>query len=201
MMRVWALTLFGIIWMWYLYYAFPNQHIIENSVYFVRHVTPSTANTTIQLIPYRSYNVEMVLILPRSHYNHNNVGNVDIEINLIKNGVVVRTTVANILTRYQSYVVEVMEGIVGFIPYMLGVFSMNQEFRLHLLTDYMEITTGKLDVGLVIHQPNLRIYSSTVVFREQSQSLTQIMLYVALAIGFTFTGVTIFISQALVVGK
>ena len=193
-MKTWIISSFVLLWIWYLYYAFPSKTTVIAPLDFQYHLNPPIANLTVSIPPYRTYWVSAEFILPPTTYNHEcGIVNLDFSI-LSDNGIVYSSGIGSMLSSYRSSLVDWCTDFIMMIPYILGIYRRTETLSINLIDDFTPITTKPLSISAkLLHTPGnnlLRFYKANAIFTQYRASLTQIFLYIALSLGFFLTSIT-----------
>jgi len=193
-MKVWVVTLITLVWMWYLWVAYPDRVIQQVPIHFNVETSIPEAYLNVDVPPYRVYDIGIQLVVPETVYNHE-IGTFGVQLDLLDSSSnSFQSGITTWLTNYQSYWIQLARDLMLIIPYTLGWMRPEQILNNVIIPDYMHISNPiylKAFIKLAKGQENaLRLYSSYIVFSQHPYSWTQTMLYFALALGFVLTGVT-----------
>jgi hypothetical protein len=184
-MKVWTVSLFILIWIWYLYSAFPGRTILDSNLDFVANNFNAVANSSIILPIYRSYDVEIELNIPSSYYNHN-IGTFNVEVGLFNNyekQSLARGT-ASFLSSYQTYIVDTIRDFILFIPNYLGFFLSKEHLHKNIIKDFSTNWGTPIFINAVLNKPELHVYDCSLKFIEHPHAWSEIFLYIAFSLGF-----------------
>lgn len=195
-MKVWVASLVAVVWMWYLYYAYPDQIVRRVPLHFEMDQRPAVATAVASIPPYRVYDVGVELTLPPTHYNHER-GTFSVSLELLDAaGQAFDAGKVAWLATYQHWWVQLVQDLVRVVPYGLGFGRPEETFRETLMTGYTHIG-GDLPVRSVLKPAEadgaLRVYRAYAVFSQHPYTWTQVMLYAALAGGFVLIGLTMLV--------
>jgi len=198
-MKPWLIATFSLLWVWYLYYAYPGVSTIEKELNFLPQPGASPfATTEISLPPYRTYNIDVRLELPPTWYNHEcGLNNIEVVLK-DRYGIELATGSVTLLSTYRTYLMDICQDILFLIPSLLGLTSYQETLSGTVISGFTTISPKTLHILTKLRSfsdKHLRFYKAYIVFTQIRQSMTEIVLYIALSIGFVMTVLTVLVSS------
>lgn len=194
-MKAWIMATLTLLWLWYLYYAFPSMTTIEVPLNFRPQKYPPEANTTFNIPPYRTYQVSTKFILPPTWHNHEcGITNMELSIFDSSKTSLLASGSATMLSTYRSYILDLCSDFIMLIPYLFGLSNYEEILKEKIIDEFTLLTPTDLFINSKLYYSNpekqLRFYKASVIFSQYRQSFTEMFLYVAMLIGFILTGST-----------